>query len=745
MRRLYTCLVSLFIATAALWAFDFQSGGLYYNITSSTAPYTAEVTCDGSAATCYQSLSTVTVPATVENEGTTYTVTAIGQLAFADLTTLTSITLPTGLTAIKYAAFAGCKGLQSITFEGSVTTIGQEAFFGCSSLTAITIPQGATEIGYLAFYSCTHLATITLPASVTKVDYSAFDRTAWKNNHADGPLYLNTVLYGYKGNMPAGTTLVIQNGTIAIADGAFENYTQLAGVVFPNSVTTIGYQAFSETNLLNCTIPSTVTFVDEDAFYHVPNITYNGTLEDAPWGAKTLNGHVEGNLVYTDATKTTISACSGQATGDIVIPAGVTTIGKEAFSLCNEITSITIPEGVTTIEEEAFYNCDKLEAVKLPSTLTSIGEEAFQQDPKLFCLTVPDGVTSIGDDAFEYIGNIVYNGTATGSPWGAKSVNGVVDGNLVYADAAKTTLLACDAKATGTLTIPNSVTQINEDAFLSCTELTTVVIPATVTTIKSYAFNDVLNINYSGTATGSPWGARSMNGYAEGIFAYQDATKTWLRSCNIAAKGDIVVPDGVKTIEYNAFADCEKIQSITLPASMDSIGWKAFNYCSATSLIVLATTPPAADANAFYNMEEGIVVYVPCGTKATYTAEDCKWKTFADDMVERFGYTLSVTSQDEAMGTVRITQAASCSDDTALFEATAQDGYQFKQWSDGNTDNPRSVVVDEDKAFVAQFVTTPTGLEKARQEGTVRKMIRNGQVYILRNGTTYTPSGVRVE
>ena len=132
MKRLLS--LSLFLMAAMLsFAHDFESGGIYYWITSSSAPYTVAVTYKGTYYNDYSNVYTgsVTIPEKVTYNGKTYSVTSIGS-----------------------NAFSGCSGLTSITIPNSVTNIGGYAFYYCSDLTSVTIPNSVTSIGSDAIYGC---------------------------------------------------------------------------------------------------------------------------------------------------------------------------------------------------------------------------------------------------------------------------------------------------------------------------------------------------------------------------------------------------------------------------------------------------------------------------------------------------------------------------------------------------------------------------------------------------------------
>ena len=170
-------------------------------------------------------------------------VTSIGNRAFMDCTSLTSVTIPDGVTSIGDYAFSGCSSLTSITIPESVTSIGNSAFYGCSSLTSITIPNGVTSIGSDAFSGCNSLTSITIPEGETSIGNSAF--------------------YGCS----SLTSIIIPDSVTSIGNRAFMDCTSLTSVTIPDGVTSIGDYAFSGcSSLTSITIPESVTSIGDKAF-----------------------------------------------------------------------------------------------------------------------------------------------------------------------------------------------------------------------------------------------------------------------------------------------------------------------------------------------------------------------------------------------------------------------------------------------------------------------------------------------
>ena len=271
MRKLFFLLLAL-VATTSLWAQRFRVGDLYYNITSSSAPYTVEVS------DAVSSITTATIPESITHNGATYSVTSIGERAFYDCSSLTSITIPNSVTSIEYRAFYGCSSLTSITIPNSVTSIGEQAFLYCSSLTSITIPNSVTSIGSSAFNGCSSLTSI-----IVEKGNSIYDSR--ENCNAIIETATNTLIAGCQ-----NTT--IPNSVTSIGDFAFSGCSSLTSITIPNSVTSIGVCAFRNCSSLTSiiclgTTPPDAIHLDANTStckLIVPRSAYNAYLRHAYWG-----------------------------------------------------------------------------------------------------------------------------------------------------------------------------------------------------------------------------------------------------------------------------------------------------------------------------------------------------------------------------------------------------------------------------------------------------------------------------
>ena len=292
MKKYYLLLTSLFLMAGTVCAQSFTdttSNGipLEYTVNSGTAT----VTLTGHGTPC---AGTLNIPATVSNNSTTYTVTAIGSGAFVFCRNLTTVSIPNTVTLIDTGAFYNCDSLVSINIPSSVTSIRTEAFYMCKSLTTITLPENIDTIEPYTFWQCNNLTSITIPNSVT-----------------------------------------------TIRDYAFASCRKLTSIIIPTSVITIGVCGFGGcTSVLSITIPNAVSTIGINAFQLVSNIVYHGNAAGIPWGALSVNGFIENGFVYSDSTKTTLLAYRGPQTS-VTIPSTVDSIGENVFYY-TDVTSITL-------------------------------------------------------------------------------------------------------------------------------------------------------------------------------------------------------------------------------------------------------------------------------------------------------------------------------------------------------------------------------------------------------------------
>ena len=385
-------------------------------LTSVTIPSSVTFIGNNAFSVC-KNLTSVTIPNSVRS---------IGSGAFNGCSGLTSITIPASVTSIGFNSFRGCSGLTSVTIPNSVTSIDYGAFSGCSGLTSVVIPNSVISIGDKVFNKCSQLASIDIPNSVSSIGTDAFLGTPWYDNQPEGVVYAGKVLYKFKGTMPDGTKIQIEDGTLGIAGGAFRGCAGLNSVTIPSSVISIGDNAFSSCSALaSLAIPTSVTSIGESTFYYCSALT------------------------------------------SITIPNSVTSIGDNAFSGCSALTSITIPNSVTFLGSNAFGGCSGLTSIKIPVSVTSISEGAFSGCSGLTSIIVEESNTAYYsrncNAIIETASNMLIAGCInTTIPNGVTSI-----GSGAFSGCSGLT----------SITIPASVTSIGSGAFYGCSGLTSITIP----------------------------------------------------------------------------------------------------------------------------------------------------------------------------------------------------------------------------------------------------------------------------
>ncbi len=340
---------------------------------------------------------------------------------------------------------------------------------------------------------------------------------------------------------------------------------------------------------------------------------------------------------------------------------GVKTVGVSAFTQCNSLGSITFSNNLISIGHRAFANCNNLSIVDLGKSIQSIGNYAFENSRNIVKFVIGASVSSIGTSAFDNLTNIksIILTSNTIDDYSKSIANYLLHKNGNYTRNVPRTLLINDTELKN-FAFPSTIDTISSYLFYNCDGLTDVTIPNNVAHIADYAF------------------------------AESDSIAN-IRNC-----------DGVKTVGVSAFTQCNSLGSITFSNNLISIGHRAFANCNnLKELICNAITPPALGNNAF-STNVLSSVYIPCGTSDAYKASS--WKSYCKNFVEPASeMTLIVQTADSIQGSVIVDQMPTCNNDTANFHAIPNPLYEFIGWSDGNTDNPRTLVLTQDTSLVAYF------------------------------------------
>ena len=336
-------------------------------------------------------------------------VTKISYRAFYGCSSLVSVKVPDGVTSISAHAFYGCSNLSSISLPSDLTYIGVNAFHGCSSLLSVVIPSGVTEIVRYTFQGCSGLQSVTIPNSVTTIGEEAFsgcisltslvmgggitsfEKNAFLNCKKVKDIKVVVAdLSDFSNNKVIGLIKNNIGGYVKLID---EQGSEIVDYVIPDGVTSIGEFAFYHCNgLTSITIPASVTSIGRFAFWECEKMTAVYISDITAWCAARIDNNpiLQARHLYLN----------GEEVKDLVIPDGVTSIGKWAFEYCEQLTSVSIPSSVKSIGEMAFYNCTSLTSINIPNSVTSIGESAFQKCNSLTTVSVGNKLGGLGYSAF---------------------------------------------------------------------------------------------------------------------------------------------------------------------------------------------------------------------------------------------------------------------------------------------------------------------------------------------------------
>lgn len=531
-----------------------------------------------------------------------------GELSESEAAKVTSITSGSS------GPFYGKKGFTSFpqfAYFTGLTELPDYLFFDTNLVSAV-VPENVTSIGQQAFGCCNSLETVEfLGNKVTTIGDQCF-RECY-------------CLWKFVG--PLATT----DGRCLVKDGVLE--------VFLPGLPKDPDNSTAQFSLATYTIPNSVQAFGANPFYILRDSRYSLALT-LPDGIESLPEKV-------------FVLCAGLSS--ITFGSGLTSIGNQAFDRCTKLSSIQIPNTVTSIGNNAFYQCSSLTEVDIPGSVTSIGSSAFNYCSKLATINLHEGLQTIGSMAFSYtkISEISLPSTVTSfssafsycSSLQSFTVPEQITTIENYAFQKCSSLSQIDFSSVETIgdyafyycsaitsldNLPSSVTTVGNNAFEYCTGLTTVQVPETVTSLGGSVFRyctnltnvEILNDNlqtlgnnmfyncYKLRSVRLPQNLTKIEQYAfYGCSALSElsvpssVTTINYNAFNLSGLTTFAVPSGVTVIESRLFSECSKLQSVTIPASVTEIKSYAFSECGLLSSVQIATGSALTTVgnSAFYN------------------------------------------------------------------------------------------------------------------------------------------------
>lgn len=593
-------------------AYDFEEGGIYYNLNDDGTSVT--VTFE---TTNYNSYSgNVVIPNFVTHGGTTYTVSAIGDYAFMQSPDLTGIVISDSVKTVGRWAFRSCTGLRNVTIGKSITTLRYKkgsaifyAFQDCDSITSLT--WNAVNCADNGHMGTTNIEQVTFGPDVQVIP----------------PGIAKESLI---------TEIIIPYSVTTIGSSAFANCHYLENVTLGNSVTTIGSSAFANCELLeSIDIPDAVTSIGSSAFSGCSSLAHV-TLGNS---VTTIGGGAFRNCIFKF----------------IDIPNSVTTIGDGAFDGCTSLTHVNMGNSVTSIGNGAFYDCKGIEEITIPNTVTQIGLAAFYG-----C----DYLTKVNISSIEAWCGIQFEFYSSGSyisidiPTGASNplfyahhlyLNGQEVTDLVIPESVNSVNNYAFFNDSGltSVTFSDSVTTIGDYAFFGCTGLTNVVLGDAITTLRGHAFEGCTGLTHVtlGNSITTLWKG-TFNGcinltsltisksviHIENMIEncpsltslsvengnpvydsrdncnaiIETATNTLVVGCK-----STIIPNSVTSIRGGAFYNCVGLTNIDIPNSVSTIGDYSFYGCTDLMSVTIGNSVDSIGNNAFYGCQSLSRIDIP--------------------------------------------------------------------------------------------------------------------------------------
>ena len=591
-------------------------------------------------------------------------------------------------------------------------------YFTLLALVACTLTHAATQIqvGDLWFELGNTTAKVIADMSGSKTNYATLTEAVIPSSVTYDSYTYPVTSIGTSAfeNSPKLQSVTIPSSVTTINQDAFYGCSKLSNVSLPEGLTTINQRAFCGCNLKDITIPSTVTTIGNAAFKSNPTTS-------VLWKPVTCSISSDASApFYSESSQITSFSfgdkvetipaylCKHMSKLDtVVLPPSVKFLGQAAFMYCTSLKSINLPKTQKTLPASFLEGCTSLESIELPATLTTISYSAFYNCSKLSNVTLHEGITTIEDVAF----------------WG------------------------CNLKD---ITIPSTVTSIGSGAFKGNPTTSVTWLPATCSigtdasapfystssTITSFTFGDKVqiipaylckNMSKLETVVIPP----TVTNIYRNAFMYCTALQSF------------EFPEGLVTVATSVLEGCTALKKVVIPESVTSINQDAFYGCSGLQEIYnYAITPQSIDARSVYNVDKSTcTLYVPIDYIELYKAANV-WKEFLNII----GVTTGLHFEEQNV------QVSYLKEDQSLYFMETQtwqvplapriDGYTFLKWEVLAGDLADGIVL---QAVYEQ--DDPTKVEQVtnNQSPITNKLLRRGNVYVLRDDELFTITGQKVK
>ena len=598
----------------------------------------------------------------------------IGDSFFTGCETLSSVSIPAGLTNIACTAFSGCFNIASViwcvTNECVDCGISFNELFADSkaSLRVLSFAEGVVSLPDGCLTRLEAVERVELPStlekfgdndlrSLSKVENGFWIEQGWVLGYmgtASGTVEIPEGVKGIASYAFEGQTLLdnvtlpstlkyvevnafksctnledidLPEGVVRVEDGAFRNCTYAQTVKLPSSLQEIGDSAFENcTSFSGVECPESLRFIGEGAFSNC----WRMLSVSLPVGLESVgtNAFLDCRRLIGVSTPTHLntmkelfpSAYANMTT--VEIAEGENALVSGIFAGCAALTEVDIPDGIRVIPEDAFVGCLAVQSFNLPNTITNIGARAFSGLTQMASFAFPAEIETIGDEAFAGCANLA----SLSLPEGVKHIGSrAFDGLALLARAD----------------IPGTVVEMGETPFAGCGQIRAVSMPGNVATVKSLfpdAYGEI--VSASVTVGTTCVGERLFADCSKLTSVDLPSTLVEIEECafencalladagipagverlgegaflNCASLAKIALPNGLVTVPYQAFAGCEALAEIVIPENVSELEDSVFWGCSRLSKVYFVGNAPSCTASSYDGVPASLVTYVENGS-----------------------------------------------------------------------------------------------------------------------------------